>query len=139
MRVNANLWWILAIFFLAVETPLYAVWSVLDKGAIEWIGTIALGCCGIFSVLLGFYLLRLRKAIGSALPEDRVDAVVDDGDPEMGQFSPWSWWPVTLAGAGALMMLGLAVGIWICFIGAAVLLVAIVGWTYEYYRGHFAR
>ncbi|MDO9396452.1 MAG: cytochrome c oxidase subunit 4, partial [Herbiconiux sp.] len=35
--------------------------------------------------------------------------------------------------------LGLAVGVWISFIAAALLLVAIVGWTFEYYRGYFAR
>jgi hypothetical protein len=37
------------------------------------------------------------------------------------------------------MLLGFAVGTWITFIGVALVVVAIVGWTYEYYRGFFAR
>ena len=44
-----------------------------------------------------------------------------------------------LAGGAALGFLGLAVGFWITFIGVAVVVVALVGWVYEYYRGNFAR
>ena len=36
-------------------------------------------------------------------------------------------------------ILGLAVGIWVSFIGAPIAFLAIVGWYYEYYRGNFAR
>ena len=39
----------------------------------------------------------------------------------------------------ALLFLGLAVGIWIMFIGAPIVLIGIVGWQYEYYRNFFAR
>ncbi len=46
---------------------------------------------------------------------------------------------MALSAAAALVMLGLAVGFWICFIGVAFALVCIVGWVYEYYRGYFAR
>ncbi len=37
------------------------------------------------------------------------------------------------------MFLGLAVGIWLMFIGAPIVLVSVIGWYYEYYRGNFAR
>ena len=73
------------------------------------------------------------------LPESRQDAEIDDGDPEIGYFSPWSWWPITLAFGAALVFLGLAVGIWVSFIGAPIAFLAIVGWYYEHYRGNFAR
>jgi hypothetical protein len=46
---------------------------------------------------------------------------------------------VLLAAGAAILVLGLAAGIWMCFIGAAVTLISIVGWIYEYYRGYFAR
>ena len=88
---------------------------------------------------LAFYLGRVFSAQGGDLPEDRLDSDIDDGDPEMGFYSPWSWWPVILAGSASLMLLGFAVGTWITFIGVALVLVAIVGWVYEYYRGYFAR
>ena len=90
------------------------------------------------SVFIAFYLNRSFHAQGGALPEDRPDASIDDGDPELGHFSPWSWWPLILATAATLGFLGFAVGIWIAFIGVALFIVAITGWVYEYYRGYAA-
>lgn len=46
---------------------------------------------------------------------------------------------MTLAGAAALVFVGIAVGVWISIIGVGIFVVAIVGWVYEYYRGYFAR
>jgi hypothetical protein len=73
------------------------------------------------------------------LPEDRLDADIDDGDAEQGFFSPWSWWPVFLGAGVALVFLGLAIGFWIAFIGVPLALLGVVGWVYEYYRGYFSR
>ena len=75
------------------------------------------------------------------LVEDIDDSDIDDGDPELGEFSPWSWWPIVLAFALALFILGLCIGFnfWLTFLSAPIVLVAVVGWVYEYYRGHFAR
>ncbi|NKF33177.1 cytochrome c oxidase subunit 4, partial [Pseudomonas sp. BGM005] len=64
---------------------------------------------------------------------------IDDGDPELGDFSPWSWWPLVLAGSAAVFVVGLAVGHFLLPIGLAIFVIAIVGWVYEYYRGNFAR
>ena len=138
MRVNAVLWWILAAFFVVVGVA-YIVWNLVSYGAVEWAGTVGLSLAAIASVFLAFYLTRAHSAEHGELPEDRVDGEIDEGDPEMGFYSPWSWWPIMLAGSAALLMLGLAVGFWICFIGAALLLVSVVGWVFEYYRGYFAR
>ena len=73
------------------------------------------------------------------MAQDRSDANIDDEDPEMGFFSPWSWWPFVLGVSLAIFSLGLAVGTWIAFIGVALLPIAIVGLIFEYYRGNFAR
>jgi hypothetical protein len=79
------------------------------------------------------------SAQGAELPEDRLDANIDDGDAELGFFSPWSWWPIMLAASAALAFLGLAIGFWIAFIAVPLFVISIVGWVYEYYRGNFAR
>ena len=71
------------------------------------------------------------------MPEDRPEADIDDADPELGHFSPWSWWPLVLGFAIGLAFLGLAVGVWIAIIGIPLVVIALVGWTYEYYRGNF--
>lgn len=140
MKANANLFWILAAFF-ALSDVIYVVWGLLDplQGKIEWVGLIAIALTGILSAFIAFYLGRVHSAQGGDLPEDRLDGNIDDGDPEMGFFSPWSWWPILLAASAALVFLGLAIGIWIGFIGLGIGVIALVGWVYEYYRGLFAR
>jgi hypothetical protein len=139
VRANTNLFWILTVF-MALAAAAYTIWSLIYfDGQVEWVGTVGIGLAAILSAFLAFYLGRVHKSQGGELPEDRLDSNIDDGDPEMGFYSPWSWWPIILAGGGALLMLGLAVGFWICFIAGALTLVAIVGWVYEYYRGYFAR
>lgn len=140
MRANVNLFWILTAFF-AIVAAVYTVWGLLDygQGKVEWAGTFTLALCSLLSLLIGFYLSRVHGAQGGELPEDRHDANIDDGDPEAGFFSPWSWWPIMLAASTALLFLGLAVGFWISFIALAVGIISLVGWVYEYYRGLFAR
>lgn len=149
MRVNSNMFWILAAFFWAADA-LYIGWNLISyytagddanvpSHPVEWAGTIAIGLSGILGAFIAFYVGATRRAQGGELPEDRYDANIDDGDPEVGYFSPWSWWPMTVAFGLALMFLGLAVGTWLMFIGAPIVLVAVIGWYYEYYRGNFAR
>ena len=144
MRTNVGLWWLLVGFFFLMAT-IYTLWSIIAHPelewyhGIEWVGTVALLFTSLMSALIAFYIGRVHKAQGGDLPEDTLTADIDDGDPELGEFSPWSWWPIVLAFSAALAMIGLAIGTWIMPIGIAVFLVAIVGWVFEYYRGHFAR
>ena len=140
MRANTILFWILAGFF-AVAAAVYAVWSALDEQdpGLEPAGTVALTLTTVLAAFIAFYLGRVHSAQGAELPEDRLDANIDDGDAELGFFSPWSWWPIIMAGGAALGFLGLAIGFWITFIAVPIVAVALVGWVYEYYRGNFAR
>ena len=138
MRANTNLFWILGAFFLLSDAA-YTIWSLLADHKVEWVGTVAMGLSAVFAFFLAFYLGRTHSAQGGEAPSDLVDANIDDGDPEIGNFSPWSWWPFTLGFALALVFLGFAVGTWISFIGAPVVIVSVIGWYYEYYRNNFAR
>uniref|UniRef100_UPI003A8AA36A aa3-type cytochrome oxidase subunit IV n=1 Tax=Leucobacter sp. BZR 635 TaxID=3378705 RepID=UPI003A8AA36A len=87
------------------------------------------------------YLMLVQRKQGGVLIEDLDDSDIDDGDPELGEFSPWSWWPFMLALAASLFILGLCLGFnfWITFLSIPLCIISIVGWVYEYYRGHFAR
>jgi len=140
MNANVKLYWILTVFFI-VLAGLYTVWSLLDQAhqRIEWVGTITLLLSGLLWALIAFYLGKVHSAQGAELAEDRLDANIEDGDAEQGHFSPWSWWPIVLAASVSLVFLGVAIGPWISFIGGGILIVSLVGWTYEYYRGYFAR
>lgn len=150
MKGNVVLFWALCAFFL-VAAVVYIIWSGLFAetgvftiepgtagGHIEWVGALALGLCAVMFAFLAFYIGKSYKSQGGELPEDRLDANIDDGDPELGHFSPWSWWPVILAGAIGLVTLGIAIGYWIALIGGVFLIISLVGWVYEYYRGNFS-
>ncbi|KZX20607.1 cytochrome c oxidase subunit 4 [Rathayibacter tanaceti] len=138
MRANVNLFWLLAGFFLLADI-IYIAWSLIDTGQVEWVGAVGIGLSSVLGAFIAFYVGRVHKAQQGELPEDRLDADIDDGDPELGFFSPWSWWPLILGASAALGFLGLAVGFWITYIAVGLFLVAIAGWVYEYYRGYFAR
>jgi len=138
MKASSILFWVITAFFF-LSAIVYTVWGLLYYGNVEWVGTVALTLTGVLGAFIGFYLTRSHAAQGGELPEDRVDGNIDDGDPELGHFSPWSWWPFMLGVAVALMALGLAVGFWICFIAIPIGLICLVGWVFEYYRGYFAR
>jgi hypothetical protein len=155
MKTQARLFWILFGFFMAADAT-YIIWSIANRNngyvtqlagtegggqgsPIEWAGTLGIALAGILSAFIAFYLGRTAAATGGELPEDRLDANIDDGDPEQGFFSPWSWWPVMLAAGCALLFMGIAIGVWIAFIGVILTGISLVGWVYEYYRGNFAR
>lgn len=143
MRTNTGLWWLLTVFFLIIAA-IYTTWSIIAHegdivNRIEWVGTVALTFTGLMGALIAFYVGRVHKAQGGELPEDVLTSDIDDGDPELGEFSPWSWWPIVLAFSASLAIMGLAVGVWLFPIGLGVFVIAIVGWVYEYYRGYFAR
>jgi hypothetical protein len=137
MRSNAVLFWVLCGFF-AVEVAVYWAWNYWSRGTVEWTGTVAMSLCGLLSALVAFYLGYASRHV-PRLPQDRRDAEPADDNGEVGQFSPWSWWPFLVGFAAFLVFLGLATEIWIGLIGAAFGAVSLVGWVYEYYRGHFAR
>ncbi len=123
--------------FLVVDA-IYVGWNLLE-GTFEWIGTLTMGLSAVMCLMFAFYFSIARGRATALLPEDRLDANIDDGDPEIGYFSPWSWWPILLAGGISIVFLGLAIGPWLATIGAPLVVVSIVGWVFEYYRGNFGR
>lgn len=142
MRTNAILMWILGVFFILAAAA-YTLWVVGAAGwnwaHMEWVGTVTMALSAALAFFLAYYIGRVHKAQGAEMAQDRDDADIDDDDPELGHFSPWSWWPLVLGSAIAIVFLGLAVGTWVVALGVPLAIVAIVGWTYEYYRNYFAR
>ncbi|AEW93650.1 MULTISPECIES: cytochrome c oxidase subunit 4 [Streptomycetaceae] len=114
--------------FLLVMAIVYGVWAK------EAAGTTALFMAFGLSVMIGFYLaFTARRADTGA--QDREDADVADDAGELGFFSPHSWQPLMLAIGGALGFLGIIFGWWLLYFSAPVILVALFGWVFEYYRG----
>jgi hypothetical protein len=138
MKTNIAILLILAAYFFIIAA-VYTVWSLIDTSSVEWAGTLAIGLSGILVLFIAFFLQVQLSNQGGPLPEDRLDANIDDGEAELGFYSPWSWWPVILAAGAALAFVGLAVGVWVALYAIPLVLIGLVGWMFEYYRGYFAR
>ena len=129
-----------------IEGLLFALGTVffLLLSGIYWyvsrdpIGTTALAMCGALAFLVAFYLLYTAKRVFPR-PEDRPEANIDEADPEYGFFSPHSWWPLVLGFACFLAALGLIFAVWLTVLAVALLMLSLVGWLFEYYRGEFAQ
>lgn len=120
-----------AIFFLGVA----GIYFYLSR---DEIGTTALVMTGGLAFLVAFYILYTNKRL-DGLPEDRSNAEIDEADPEYGFYSPHSWWPLPVGFAAMLVALGFIFAAWLVVLGVMVLMVAVIGWLFEYYRGAFAR
>jgi hypothetical protein len=129
MKIEGGLFLGGAVFY----TILGVIYSVVSG---DVIGTTVLALMGAFALIIGFYVLFTGKRVG-ARPEDRLDAEIDEADPNYGFFSPHSWWPLPVAAGAAITFLGLIFATWIMVIGVTMLLVAVFGWLFEYYRGEF--
>ncbi|MGK0716422.1 aa3-type cytochrome oxidase subunit IV [Leucobacter sp. W1153] len=140
MKSNVVIFSILTAYFVIVAS-VYTVWNLISNDRIEWAGSLAILLSGGLTGFIAAYLSLVQKKQGGVLVEDQLESDIDDGDPEIGEFSPWSWWPIFLAFSIAMVILGLSVGFnfWLAFLSLPLVVVGVVGWVYEYYRGYFAR
>lgn len=86
------------------------------------------------SVMIGFYLAFTARRVDAGAQDDKEADVADDAG-ELGFFSPHSWQPLSLAVGGALAFLAIAMGWWLLYFSAPLILIGIYGWVFEYYRG----
>lgn len=137
MKFNAQLMWFLAAFY-ALASGGYIVWYANSyDGAFEPIGSAAIAMLAIMAAFIGFYLQMTQKRQGP-VPEDRLDARVEDGDFEAGYFAPWSWWPLFMGLFASVCFAALAIGWWMFFIGFPLAIVALIGFVMERSRGQNA-
>ncbi len=131
MKIEGWVFALGAVFFV----PLAAIYWFLSR---DPVGTTALALSGGLALIVGFYILYSSKRVYPR-PEDRLDGEIDEADPEYGFFSPHSWWPLFVGLGAFIIALGLIFAVWVIVLGLAALLLAIIGWLFEYYRGEFAR
>lgn len=136
MRSNIVILLVMAAYFTVADIA-YGIWTYLEWGAIEPIGTAAIGLLVILSVFIAYYLWSGMRRSGT-LPEDNLFGNIEDESGEVGFYSPWSWWPLMLGASSAMAFASLAVGWWMFFIALPIAIVAIVGFVYEYSRGAHA-
>ncbi|MFC9791146.1 cytochrome c oxidase subunit 4 [Streptomyces sp. NPDC057695] len=127
MKIQGKMFIWLSVFILAMAV-LYGVWSK------EPVGTTALFLAFGLSIMIGYYLAFTAKRV-DAMAQDDKEADVADEAGEVGFFAPHSWQPLSLAVGGALAFLGIAMGWWILYFSAPLILVGLFGWVFEFYRG----
>lgn len=126
-------------FFLG-GAVLFTAFAVVYGFVVAWeepVGVAGLFLTAGLSALIGAYLAYTSRHI-DALPEDNPLGEIAEGAGELGEFAPYSWWPLAAAGGAAIIFAGMAVGVWLMAIGALVAAIGVVGWVFEFYRGEHA-
>ena len=100
-------------------------------------GTTALALAVLLAALIGYYTLFTGRRLPER-PEDSPEGEIDEGVGELGFFSPHSWWPLFVGISGAVAAIGVAIGWWLFLIGALAVILSMIGFVFEYYRGHYA-
>lgn len=132
MKTEVQFFGGLGVFFAAVGL-LYGFWT----GWVEPVGWVALGLSGGLGFMIAFFLWNTARKL-PLRPDDDEDGEIEQAEGPYGAFSPYSWWPLWLALAGALIFLGVAVGFWVAAFGAILGVWALCGWVFEYYNGEHA-
>ncbi|CAL9415574.1 Cytochrome c oxidase polypeptide 4 [Streptomyces sp. enrichment culture] len=127
MKIQGKMFMWLSVFFL-VMAGVYGVWSK------EPVGTTALFLAFGLSIMIGFYLGFTARRVDVGAQDNKEADVADDAG-EVGFFSPHSWQPLVLAAGGSFAFLGVAIGWWLMYFSAPLLLIGLWGWVFEYYRG----
>jgi hypothetical protein len=130
MKIQGWMFLLTGVFFAAADV-VYWFWSK------EPAGTTAMAISVGLAFMIGYYLLFTARRIGDQ-PEDNKEAEISDGAGEIGFFSPHSWWPLFLCLAAALTFFGFTIGWWLFGIGVVAVLLATIGFVFQYYRGHFS-
>ena len=133
MLAMERLGYVLGVFCAGVAV-LYGVWG-------DWaepVGVTGLTLGALLGFMIAGYLNITRRKLDGVPPEDDPLGEITDIAGDFGFFSPHSWWPLFLGLAAATCFLGLAVGMWLFIIGAFFAIPALVGWTFEYWRGENA-
>lgn len=132
MKTSAKLFFYLGLFY----APLIFIYGYFTHWN-EPVGAVGLGLSAGFGLMIaGYFAMTDRKM--DLDPSDKPEGEISDVSGEVGFFSPHSWWPLWLAASISLLSLGLAVGWWIVFIAAPLVVLAVIGWTFEYFSGEHA-
>lgn len=124
-------------FFYALVGAIYGIWTHQADGKVDWAGVLVLLFTALLALMVGFYFSFTSKRLG-ALPEDALEANPEDADPDYGFYSPHSWWPLAVGASVATIAFGWVFAAWLVLFGVAALMLSLVGFVFEYYRGDHA-
>src|ERR1700758_1332923 len=100
-------------------------------------GTTALALAVGLAFLTGFYVLFTGRRL-PLRPEDNPQGEIAEGTGELGFFSPHSWWPLLTGLACAGGAVGGAGGRGVFLLCMLFVVLASIGFVFEYYRGAYS-
>src|SRR6202020_2150845 len=124
MKVEGYLFLGCAIFFGGSD---YVYWHFSHDPT----GSTALAIAVGLAFLIGFYVLFTGRRL-TPRPEDEREGEGIQGTGELGVFSPQRWWALFLALAAAVAAMGVAIGWWLFLMGILMVLLATIGFVFEY-------
>jgi hypothetical protein len=127
-------------WFFGGGAPLFLAFAVVYGSVTDWDEPVGVSCLFLtaaLALLIGAYLAYTARQI-DARPEDNPFGEIAEGAGELGEFAPYSWWPLAAAGGAAVLFAGAAVGWWLMAIGVGISAIGVVGWVFEFYRGEHA-
>lgn len=132
MKTSAKLFLILGLFYV----PLIFIYGYFSDWE-EPVGTVGLALSAGFGLMIAGYFFATDRKMDLD-PSDKAEGEINEVSGEVGFFSPHSWWPLWLAASISILALGLAIGWWIVFVAAPLVVLAVVGWVFEYFSGEHA-
>ena len=132
MKVETKLFGLLVVFFL----PVAYIYGHFTRWH-EPVGFAGLVLTAALCALIAFYLWWTGRKLEER-PEDDPAGEIAQAEGDYGFFSPHSWWPLAVGATAAMVFLGLAIGWWLVIIGIPLAAMAVVGWTFEYFKGDHA-
>ncbi|GII98043.1 cytochrome c oxidase subunit IV [Sediminihabitans luteus] len=132
MKTEIKFFLFLAPFFVLMGL-IYGFWTDWQ----EPVGPFGILLSGALVAMVGAYLSLTARRIDDR-PEDDPEGLIEQGAGDQGVYAPWSWWPLAIGATAAIVFASLAIGWWLFYIGAALGVVALVGWVMEFSRGQHA-
>ncbi|GAB2557774.1 cytochrome c oxidase subunit 4 [Nocardia sp. NPDC059240] len=134
MKVEARIFELITVFFVIVAV-VYGYFTGRSRTGVEWAGTTAIVLSAGLALIVATYFRFVARRL-DLRPEDYEEAEIVDGAGDLGFFSPGSFWPILLAGAGSITALGFAFfQYWLIAIGVICILAAAAGLVFEYHLG----
>ncbi|MGW4243834.1 cytochrome c oxidase subunit 4 [Nocardia sp. NPDC004722] len=134
MKVEARIFELITVFFVIVAV-VYGYFTGRSRTGVEWAGTTAIVLSAGLALIVATYFRFVARRL-DLRPEDYEEAEIVDGAGDLGFFSPGSFWPILLAGAGSITALGFAFfQYWLIAIGVISILAAAAGLVFEYHLG----
>lgn len=125
-----------ALLFAGISLFFAAAAGIYIGYAHEPAGKTVLTVCSLMAALVAFYC-QVQYQRRGVRAQDRTDAEIADSAGPLTFFAPRSGFPPLAGVATAIVLLGLVVDLWLCLVGGALLLLAVVGMLGEFPERQF--